>query len=207
LFDAAGGGDELVERYAILFCSDHGQTRVERQAHLHAAFADLDDVIVTASNRAGMLYRSQKNAPSARELALRLDDEPSVDVTLFLEDGHAIARRRGEEIRFHATQRDASLFGHPEGQARAWAALHNPNAGEVIVSAADGYEFADLAGRHHAGGGSHGSLSVGDSEVPMLTIGVEALPSSTVEVAPTLIRHFGVEPPAYQREARSSIAA
>jgi hypothetical protein len=207
LFEAAGGGHELLERYAILFCSDHGQTRVERQAHLNTAFADRGDVVVTASNRAGMVYRSQETAPSARNLAERLDREPSVDVSLFLEDGEAIARRRGEEVRIEAPQPGAPLFGHPDGRARAWAALHNPNAGDVIVSAADGYEFADLAGRHHAGGGSHGSLTVGDSEVPMLAIGIDALPSSTVEVAPTLIRHFGVEPPAYQREAHRSIAA
>jgi len=37
------------------------------------------------------------------------------------------------------------------------------NAGEVLVSAAPGWEFADLGGRHHAGGGSHGSLAATDS--------------------------------------------
>src|SRR5256885_6159566 len=79
----------------------------------------------------------------------------------------------------------------------------NPNAGEVIVSAAPGYEFADLAGRHHVGGGSHGSLFAGDSEVPMLTVGLDTDPRSIVDVAPALIGHFGVEPPSYQRRALS----
>ena len=91
------------------------------------------------------------------------------------------------------------MLGYPDGLARAWAALNNPNAGEVIVSAAPGYEFADLAGRHHAGGGSHGSLRRGDSEVPMLTIGIESQPQSIVEIAPAVLQHFGVEPPAYAR--------
>jgi hypothetical protein len=68
-----------------------------------------------------------------------------------------------------------------------------------VVSAAPGFEFADLAGRHHAGGGSHGSLRLGDSEVPMLTIGLAPAPESIVGVAPAILQHFGVEPPAYAR--------
>ena len=85
------------------------------------------------------------------------------------------------------------------GRERAWAALANPNAGELIVSAAAGWEFADLGGRHHAGGGSHGSLLTGDSEVPMLTVGLDAMPGSIVEVMPAVLDHFGVAPPAYAR--------
>ena len=49
------------------------------------------------------------------------------------------------------------------------------------------------------GGGSHGSLTRGDSEVPMLTIGVDAAPRSIVEIAPAVIQHFGLQPAAYQR--------
>ena len=33
----------------------------------------------------------------------------------------------------------------------------------------------------------------------MLTIGIEATPRSIVDVAPAVIQHFGLEPPAYQR--------
>jgi hypothetical protein len=77
--------------------------------------------------------------------------------------------------------------------------LHDPNAGELLVSAAPGVEFADLAGRHHAGGGSHGSLVAGDSIVPVLTVGVDVAPASIVEVAPAVLAHFGVEAPAYVR--------
>jgi len=69
----------------------------------------------------------------------------------------------------------------------------------LIVSAAAGWEFADLAGRHHAGGGSHGSLLAGDSEVPMLAVGLETLPGSIVEVMPAVLEHFGVGLPAYAR--------
>jgi hypothetical protein len=71
----------------------------------------------------------------------------------------------------------------------------------VIVSAAPGVEFADLAGRHHAGGGSHGSLDAGDSTVPVLTVGLEAEIASIVDVAPAVLARFGVEAPAYARAA------
>jgi hypothetical protein len=200
LLDAAGGPDEFLQRYAVILCSDHGQTSVDRDERLQSAFVDRDDVVVTASNRAGMIY-----GHDARELAERLDEDGSVDVALFLEGGEAVARREREELRFarsgegFRTSGDASLLDQPDALARAWAALHNPNAGDVIVSATAGIEFADLAGRHHVGGGSHGSLLAGDSEVPMLTIGVDVAPQSIVDVAPAVIRHFGVHPVAYQR--------
>jgi hypothetical protein len=205
LLDAAGGPDEFLERYAVVLCSDHGQTHVGRHVRLETSFADLDDVLVTASNRAGMVYRLGGAAPDARALAQRLDEQESAETVLFLEGADAIARREGEELRFAPdadgwnTTGDEGLLGYPDGLERAWGALNNPNAGEVIVSATPGFEFADLAGRHHSGGGSHGSLRRGDSEVPMLTIGIDARPQSIVEIAPAALRHFGVAPPAYAR--------
>jgi hypothetical protein len=87
----------------------------------------------------------------------------------------------------------------PDAFARAWAALHNPNAGELLVSAADGVELTDLAGRSHLGGGSHGALAAADSEVPLLAVGLAAEPWSITDIAPLALRHFGVEPPAYTR--------
>jgi predicted AlkP superfamily pyrophosphatase or phosphodiesterase len=205
LLDAAGGPEEFLERYAVVLCSDHGQTHVDRHIRLQGRFSGLPGVVVTASNRAGMVYRLPVCKLESRDLAERLDDEPAAETVLFREGGEGVARREGEELRFALdgdgwrTTGDESLLGYPDGIARAWAALENPNAGEVIVSAAEGFEFADLAGRHHAGGGSHGSLRRGDSEVPMLTIGLDAQPQSIVEIAPAVLQHFDVELPAYAR--------
>ena len=39
---------------------------------------------------------------------------------------------------------------------------------------------------HHAGGGSHGSLTAGDSEVPMLGVGIEP-PARTIDVKNALL--------------------
>ena len=82
---------------------------------------------------------------------------------------------------------------------RAWAALANPNAGELVVSAAPDYEFLDLGGRHHLGGGSHGSLTAGDSLVPVVVVGLDRLPESITDIAPLAFEHFAVEPPPYAR--------
>jgi Type I phosphodiesterase / nucleotide pyrophosphatase len=175
LFEAAGGPDEFLERHAVIVCSDHGQTHVERAARL-----EIDGARVTASNRAAMIY-----GDDPRALAAALDGEPSVDLALFLEHGELVARRDGDE--------DPGLLdAHPDGRERASAALRNPNAGEVLVSAAAGWEFADLAGRHHAGGGSHGSLAATDSLVPMLTIGLGEPPASITGIKALVLEHFGV---------------
>jgi predicted AlkP superfamily pyrophosphatase or phosphodiesterase len=199
LMDAAGGRDEFLDRYAVILCADHAQTTVERAGRLEEPYADVEGVLVTASNRAGMIYRLPGCGIACRELAERLDGDSRVEVSLFLEDGNAVARRVGEELCFRpedgawSTSGDAALLDQPDALSRCWSALTNPNAGDVLVSAAPGVEFADLAGRNHVGGGSHGSLSAGDSLVPMLTIGIERTPEKIVDVAPAAAAHFGVE--------------
>src|SRR5919201_686300 len=203
LMEAAGGPDEFLERYAVVLCADHGQTGVTEARRLQERYAGVDGVVVTASNRAGMVYRLDGCRLDARELAARLDEEPAAELALFREGETAVARRDGEELAFApsaegwSTSGDESILDHPDALARAYAALGNPNAGDVVVSAAPGYEFTDMGGRHHAGGGSHGSLDAGDSVVPMLVVGLERLPTSIVDVAPAVLEHFGVEPPQY----------
>ena len=130
--------------------------------------------IVTASNRAGMIYTDER-----RIAAASLDSVEAVDCAFFLEDGAVVAIKDGDED-------PAILDSYPLGRERVEAALHNPNAGEVLVSAAPGWELADLGGMHHAGGGSHGSLDAGDSEVPMLGIGIEP-PARTIDVKDAML--------------------
>jgi predicted AlkP superfamily pyrophosphatase or phosphodiesterase len=224
LIAAAGGREAFLDRYAIVVCSDHGQTHVHRVATLQDSFADLAvftgkrgtvadgcEAVVTASNRSGMVYAL--DGGPARELAERLDGAAGVDLALFLEDGEAVARKEGNEVRFApgesggwAVSGDAGILvgdEYPNAYERVWCALGCPNAGEVIVSAAEGWEFEDLGGRHHAGGGSHGSLLAGDSTVPMLSAGFDEAPlprdARITDLAPLALSHFGVQPPPSMR--------
>jgi predicted AlkP superfamily pyrophosphatase or phosphodiesterase len=177
LMDAAGGPDEFLERYAVIVCSDHGQSHVAQVARL-----DAGDDLVTASNRAGMVYTDDP-----RGVAEGFDAQPAAGIVVFQEDGQVIVRRDGDED-------PALLDTVPDGHVRAAAALRNPNAGEVLVSAAPGWEFADLAGRDHLGGGSHGSLEAADSEVPMLAVGLGDPPASITGIKETILRNFGLFP-------------
>jgi predicted AlkP superfamily pyrophosphatase or phosphodiesterase len=188
LVEAAGGLDGFLERYAVIVCSDHGQTHVERAVTLQTALRDRPGVRVTASNRAGMVYTDEP-----REVARLLAGVDGVDVALFREGGDAYAVRDGGEARI-----DSAGAGW---EGRAARALANRNSGEVVVSAALGVEFADLGGRHHVGGGSHGSLLDGDSLVPMLAVGAGDPPEEIAGVAPRVLEHFGIDAPAYARAA------
>ncbi|MGH3035845.1 MAG: hypothetical protein ACRDMU_01575, partial [Gaiellaceae bacterium] len=89
--------------------------------------------------------------------------------------------------------------------------LHGPNAGDVLVSAAEGWEFADLGGRHHLGGGSHGSLVAGDSVVPLVAAGFDEPPvppdPGITDVAPLVLAHFGLSAPAGMRRPREAARA
>jgi hypothetical protein len=190
LFEAAGGPDEFLERYAVVLLSDHGQTNVERVARLQEPFAGLaDQVVVAASNRAGQVYLLPDARVEPAELARRLDGFAAVDVTLRRDGDDVMARRDGADA-------PVEKLEHPDAAWRVRSALANPNAGELLVSAAEGWELVDLGGQHHAGGGSHGSLVAGDSVVPLLTIGIGAELHRITDVVPAVLDHFGVAAPA-----------
>jgi hypothetical protein len=89
---------------------------------------------------------------------------------------------------------------YPDPLARVYAALTAPNAGDFIVSLSPGYEAVDWGGVSHAGGGSHGSLHVGDSLGPLLFVGCGPMQADEREqwtlrdVAPVVLQHFGLRP-------------
>jgi hypothetical protein len=87
---------------------------------------------------------------------------------------------------------------YPDALARLWSALTSPHAGDVLISAADGYECVDWGGISHAGGGSHGSLGRGDSLGPVLFVGCGPEDPSKRpqwalrDLAPVILEHFGI---------------
>jgi predicted AlkP superfamily pyrophosphatase or phosphodiesterase len=90
---------------------------------------------------------------------------------------------------------------YPDALARMWSALNCRNAGDVLLSAAPGYEFVDWGGADHVGGGSHGSLHRTDSLGGLLWCGTGPASASSRErwslrdVAPMVRDHFGVADP------------
>jgi hypothetical protein len=98
-----------------------------------------------------------------------------------------------------ATVEDGVLCmpAYPDALARVWAALTCPSSGEVLLSAAPGYEFLDWGRQAHVGGGSHGSLHACDSLGALLACGL-ALPEheprqwAIRDVAQLVVGHFGL---------------
>jgi hypothetical protein len=99
-----------------------------------------------------------------------------------------------------ATIEDGRLLSplYPDALARAWAALTCRTSGEVLLSAAPGFEFIDWGRQAHVGGGSHGSLHACDSLGALVLHGV-ALPEpepaqwAIRDVAPLVLRHFALD--------------
>jgi hypothetical protein len=178
------------------------------------------DLAVAASNRAGHVYRLAGDLPLA-EIGARLLERPSVDVAAWREGEHAVVRRAGRELRFApgGATRDArggswgvegdratlelegdgtvTSASYPNALERIWQILGCVNAGDVVVSAAPRFEFCDSGGASHLGGGSHGSLHVSDSLVPLAAVGLNDAPElpaerSIEDIASLCIAHLGI---------------
>ena len=86
---------------------------------------------------------------------------------------------------------------YPDALARVWSALRCANSGDVLLSAAPGYEFVDWGGADHVGGGSHGSLHRTDSLGALLWCGTGPDTRAVREqwslrdVTPMIRSHFG----------------
>jgi hypothetical protein len=146
-----------------------------------------------------------------------------VDLMMWRENGEAVIRGRRGEIRFapggeltdprgeawsvegelgvlRAEIQDGRFLTteYPDALGRVWSALNCPNAGDILLSAAPGYEFVDWGGSDHVGGGSHGSLHRTDSLGALLWCGtgVDSRAAhdqwSLRDIAPMIRDHFGV---------------
>jgi predicted AlkP superfamily pyrophosphatase or phosphodiesterase len=96
----------------------------------------------------------------------------------------------------------AISFEYPAALGRIWSALNCDTAGDLLLSAAPGYEFVDWGGADHVGGGSHGSLHRSDSLGALLWCGTgpdtrEARAQwSLADIVPMVREHFGLRAPA-----------
>jgi len=103
----------------------------------------------------------------------------------------SVLRAEVQDGRFLSTE-------YPDALTRIWSALRCPNAGEILLSAAPGYEFVDWGGSDHVGGGSHGSLHRSDSLGVLLWCGTGPSAKSAKDqwslrdVTPMVRDHFGL---------------
>ena len=86
---------------------------------------------------------------------------------------------------------------YPDALGRTWSALRCQTSGELLASAAPGYEFLDWGGAHHVGGGSHGALHANDSLGSLIWCGTGPPADareqwSLRDVVPMIDAHFGV---------------
>jgi hypothetical protein len=109
----------------------------------------------------------------------------------------------GDRAVLAATVEDGVLLtpAYPDALARVWAALTCPTSGDVLLSAAPGWEFPDWGDQHHIGGGSHGSLHAVDSLGALVFHGVATLPEreqdgawSIADITPMVLAHFARAP-------------
>jgi hypothetical protein len=157
---------------------------------------------------------AQDGAPVKRS-GVGLDDPDSVDAVVE-RNGYEFRFRPGGQLRdvrgnaWHVSGEPEALAGdvtrgrfesheYPDALARLWSALTSPHAGDILISAAEGYECVDWGGISHAGGGSHGSLGRGDSLAPVVFVGCgpdapgKRPQWALRDLAPVILEHFGVD--------------
>jgi Type I phosphodiesterase / nucleotide pyrophosphatase len=180
------------------------------------------ELALCPSARSAMIYvldeaRREELVPEVVETLTGLD---GVDLVVTREDGDAVVRCGRGELRFapggalaDGRRRSWTVTGdpaaleleltdgrvagaaYPDPLGRLWSALECPHSGDVLMSAAPGFECVDWGGADHIGGGSHGSLHRDDSEGVLLVTGLDVPEQdewSVQDVAPLVLDHFRV---------------
>jgi predicted AlkP superfamily pyrophosphatase or phosphodiesterase len=183
------------------------------------------EIALSPAQRSAMIYAlgEDEDRPDVVERAVETArDIPGVDLVIHLRDGEARVMSARGELRFApggdvedlrrerwSVEGELSALAaevqdgrfesssYPDALARIWSALECPTAGDVLLSAAPGYEFVDWGGADHVGGGSHGSLHATDSLGALMWCGTgPASPAdreqwSLRDVADIVRGHFG----------------
>jgi len=189
------------------------------------------ELAISPGGRFAMAYLlGEDGNRSARleRLLRRAADVEGVELAVWAENGEACVRSDDGELRFApgSSLRDArgglwevegslavldaarsaeeiTMPSYPDALGRIWSALAAGGTGDILLSAAPGYEFVDWGGADHVGGGSHGSLHADDSLVPLVfwdcgpdldrrDRDADERQWSITDVAPVVLGHFGV---------------
>lgn len=187
----------------------------------------LAELAVSPIARAAAVYvlvEGRKRSRVEKQLRERLAEVEGVELFAWLDGDDAVVERQGAQLRFRpgsqvrdrrgegwrvdgdldaltATVENGSFASadYPDALARLWSALQAPHAGDVLISAASGYEVVDWGGMTHCPGGSHGSLRAADSLGPLLLYGFDPEVAGRREqwalrdVAGLVLEHFGLD--------------
>ena len=207
-------------RAAGVYVLGSGSVARGRHARVRARLRELDgvDLFVWLADADGdPVERIHAGRPPAAEAVVERDG-----AELRFRPGGRIFDRRGGAWKvtgdlavLEATIADGVLASdaYPDPLARVWSALHAPQAADLIISAAPGYELVDWGGMTHCPGGSHGSLGAGDSLGPLLLCGLEPGRAASREqwalrdVADLVLEHFGLGPEGGPAVAEARAAA
>jgi predicted AlkP superfamily pyrophosphatase or phosphodiesterase len=190
------------------------------------------EIAVSPAQRSAMIYvlAEDRKRELVERCAVAVGELDGVDLVISLSDsGHreAVVRSGRGELRFAAggeliddrgalwsVEGELAALGasvsdgrflsqdYPDALGRIWSALHCRTSGDVLLSAAPGYEFVDWGGSDHVGGGSHGSLHRSDSLAALLWCGTGPdsrdahVQWSLQDVTPMIRAHFGALTPA-----------
>ncbi|MGZ5337085.1 MAG: alkaline phosphatase family protein [Solirubrobacterales bacterium] len=165
------------------------------------------DLVARLTADGAPLQRSGSGLPAGADLEAVVERDGS---ELRFRPGGAGRDRRGnrwtlrgdlEALDVERTPLRIETDRYPDGLARLWSALTSPNAGDLLISLADGWECVDWGGTSHVGGGSHGALSRGDSLAPLVFCGCGPKRPARREQwalrdqAGVILEHFGIAAP------------
>ncbi|MDQ4064583.1 MAG: alkaline phosphatase family protein, partial [Actinomycetota bacterium] len=177
------------------------------------------DLAVCGNGRVGFIYLNEARRERLRPAVIdALSEHVSIDQIMWRDGDDYVVRSPRGELRFSVADGDGVVderdnkwafegdldavtgvvegndLRTPEYPLALWrikGALDLDRVGDIVVTPKLTYEFTDLAGGHHKGGGDHASLHAQDSLIPFLsTLADPPLHPTTVDVVPHIVSHF-----------------
>jgi predicted AlkP superfamily pyrophosphatase or phosphodiesterase len=194
-------------RAAGVYVLHEGRRRIRTHARIREVLRETDgvDLVTWLAGPDGEPVNRTDLHPAESDGFTAVVEGPAGEIRF--RPGSAVSDRRGElweldgdpaALAGTVSNRRFDSEDYPDALFRLWTALNAPQAGDVVVSAEPGYECVDWGGATHVGGGSHGSLHVGDSVGPLLFVGcgparIEADAQWALrDVAGAVLDHFGL---------------
>ena len=158
MFEAAGGPEKVLEEYAILALSDHGHTPLlpDRRRYVRlgrilgdrasvgvrARFGPGTEIVAVPNGRSAFLYLAE--GVDHAEVVADLLSRRGIDLAAWREDGWAVVRRLGREIRFRTKEEagNGSGDGARDTAGRVWDLSGDPHTLDMQI-VEDGIRYGE----------------------------------------------------------------